>query len=508
MGNLTPELAAIRDETRDLAAKVGLDCYEVIFELIHYDELNMVASYGGFPTRYPHWRFGMEYEQLSKRHAYGLSKIYELVINNDPCYAYLTRSNSITEQKLVMAHVYGHCDFFKNNLWFSKTPRKMMDMMANHGARIRRYMDRHGVEKVETFIDTIISLDNLIDAYSPFIVRDDRSGNTDTPPPTEVKKIAAKEYMDRYINPPEYIERERQKLADIVEEEKRFPVKPARDVLKFLLDHAPLETWQQDVLALLRDEAYYFAPQGMTKIMNEGWAVYWHSRMMTEHLLDASEVINYADTHSGTLSTSPGQINPYKIGVELFRDIEDRWNKGKFGPEYERCDDADQRRKWNQDLDLGREKIFLVRRIYNDVSFVDEFITPEFAEAQKLFVYAFNQASGQMEIVDRDYRHVRDQLLNSLTNFGNPIISVLDADHKNRGELYLYHEWFGADMEFETALKTLKNLYTLWNRPVHIETREGGKPRLLSFEGEEAVIKEISASAETAKVVGSKGGAN
>ncbi|MEE9126487.1 MAG: SpoVR family protein, partial [Planctomycetota bacterium] len=425
MGNLTPELAAIRDEARDLAAGYGLDFYEVVFELIHYDELNMVASYGGFPTRYPHWRFGMDYEQLSKSHAYGLSKIYELVINNDPCYAYLTRSNSITEQKLVMAHVYGHCDFFKNNLWFSKTPRKMMDIMANHGARIRRYMDRHGVERVEDFIDTIISLDNLIDAYSPFIVRDDRPSSKDTPPPTEVKKIAAKDYMDRYINPPEYIERERQKIAAAVEEEKQFPVKPTRDVLKFLLDHAPLETWQQDVLALLREEAYYFAPQGMTKIMNEGWAVYWHSRMMTEHLLDASEVINYADTHSGTLSTSPGQINPYKIGVELFRDIEDRWNKGKFGPEYERCDDAEQRRNWNQDLDLGREKIFQVRKIYNDVSFVDEFITPEFAEAQKLFVYGFNQASGQFEIVDRDYRKVRDQLLNSLTNFGNQIITVV-----------------------------------------------------------------------------------
>ena len=508
MGNLTPELAALRDETRELAASYGLDFYEVIFELIHYDELNMVASYGGFPTRYPHWRFGMEYEQLSKSHAYGLSRIYELVINNDPCYAYLTRSNSITEQKLVMAHVYGHCDFFKNNLWFSKTPRKMMDMMANHGARIRKYMDRYGVERVEDFIDTILSLDNLIDVYASFIVRDERVSRTDSAPPVEVKKLAAKEYMDRYINPPEYLERQRQMLEEEQGREERFPVKPARDTLKFLLEYAPLESWQQDVLCLLREEAHYFAPQGMTKIMNEGWAVYWHSKMMTEHLLDASEVVNYADTHSGTLFTSPGQINPYKMGVELLRDIEDRWNKGKFGPEYDRCDDAEERRTWDRELGLGREKIFQVRRIYNDVSFIDEFITPEFAEAQKLFVYGFNQATGQFEILDRDYRVVRDRLLNSLTNFGNPIISVVDGNHKNRGELYLYHDWSGVDLEFEAALKTLKNVYKLWNRPVHIETREGGKPRLLSFEGEEPVIKEISASAEPPKVLGSKGAAD
>ena len=144
MGNLTPELAAMRDETRDLAKSYGLDFYEVIFELVDHDELNMVASYGGFPVRYPHWRWGMEYEQLTKSYQYGLSKIYELVINNDPCYAYLMRSNALTEQKLVMAHVYGHCDFFKNNAWFAHTSRKMMDVLANHGARIRRYMDRHG----------------------------------------------------------------------------------------------------------------------------------------------------------------------------------------------------------------------------------------------------------------------------------------------------------------------------------------------------------------------------
>jgi stage V sporulation protein R len=127
MGNLTPELARHHEEIRELAKDYGLDFYETIFEVVDAEELNMIASYGGFPTRYPHWRFGMEYEQLSKGYQYGLSKIYELVINNDPCYAYLMRSNSLMDQKLVMAHVYGHCDFFKNNYWFSKTDRKMMD---------------------------------------------------------------------------------------------------------------------------------------------------------------------------------------------------------------------------------------------------------------------------------------------------------------------------------------------------------------------------------------------
>src|SRR6266481_1951591 len=136
-----------------------------------YDELSEIAALGGFPTRYPHWRFGMEYQQLSKGYRYGLQKIYEMVINNDPCYAYLLRCNQWADQKLVMAHVYGHNDFFQNNHYFSHTNRKMMDETANHGNRIRSYMERHGEEAVENFIDSCLSLENLIDNHSPGIRR-------------------------------------------------------------------------------------------------------------------------------------------------------------------------------------------------------------------------------------------------------------------------------------------------------------------------------------------------
>jgi stage V sporulation protein R len=505
MANITPELARYRDQARELAVHYGLDCYEVIFEVVDYDELNMIASYGGFPTRYPHWRFGMEYQQLSKSYTYGLSKIYELVINNDPCYAYLMRSNSLTEQKLVMAHVYGHCDFFKNNLWFSKTSRKMMDTMANHGTAIRRYMDRYGQGPVEDFIDRVNSIDNLIDIYSPFIQRE--AAPIPEPDPHARReaepdyKIEASEYMDRYINPRE----ERKEPVPLQDGEvtSRASSEPMRDVLKFMLEKAPLQAWQQDVLAMLRDEAYYFAPQGMTKIMNEGWAVFWHSRMMTQHLVEASEIINYADSHSGTLFTQPGQINPYKMGVELFKHIEHRWDRGQFGIEYQRCEDSRLRREWDTEAGLGREKVFEVRKIYNDVSFVDEFITPEFAEDQSLYVYGRNPATGQYEIVDRDYTKVKGALLDQLTNFGNPIIKVADDNYKNRGELYLEHEWIDKDLEFEAALLTLQSLYHMWQRPVHIETRESGKPRLLSFDGEDAVMKELPGKGETAEVVGS-----
>src|SRR5258708_7472850 len=168
---LTPDLAEWHAKIRGYAKEFGLDFFEVIFELLDYDELNEVASFGGFPTRYPHWRFGMEYEELSKGYSYGLQKIYELVINNNQCYAYLLKCNHIVDQKLVMAHVYGHCDFFKNNYWCSQPNRKMQDEMANHATRIRRYVETHGLEEVETFIDACLSIDNLIDVHAPFIQR-------------------------------------------------------------------------------------------------------------------------------------------------------------------------------------------------------------------------------------------------------------------------------------------------------------------------------------------------
>src|ERR1044071_10291977 len=144
--NLTPELDDLKEEIKAHAIDCGLDFFDVVFEVLTHDQINQVAALGGFPVRYPHWRFGMEYERLSKSYTYGLSKIYEMVINNDPCYAYLMECNATVDQKLVMGHVYAHCDFFKNNLYFAPTDRKMVDRMANHATRVRRYIERYGLE--------------------------------------------------------------------------------------------------------------------------------------------------------------------------------------------------------------------------------------------------------------------------------------------------------------------------------------------------------------------------
>ncbi len=481
-------LREIQDEIEGYARGFGLDFFPVVFEVLTHEEMNEVAAYGGFPNRYPHWRFGMEYEQLSKSYRYGLSKIYEMVINNNPAYAYLLEGNSLVDQKLVMAHVFAHVDFFKNNYWFSKTNRRMIDEMANHGSRIRRTMERWGVERVEEFLDTCLSIDNLIDPHSPFIERHRpvRKENDEVEAPAEeIPRLRSKDYMQPYINPDEFLERQRKRIEDEKKREKRFPPQPERDVLQFLLENAPLERWEREILEIIRQEAYYFAPQAMTKIQNEGWASFWHSRIMTEKALGAAEVIDYADHAAGVLATDGKSLNPYKLGVELFRDIEDRWNRGRFGKDWEDCEDMDAKRRWDRRLGLGRRKVFQVRALYNDVTFIDEFMTLDFCKDQKLFSFSWSNRNERWEIETREFEDVKQKLLFALTNMKNPFLYVEDANFGNRGELLLRHHHEGIDLRLDHARETIKSLFTIWKRPIVLHTIVEGKPTQLRFDGSE-----------------------
>jgi len=482
---LSAELARTQELIERHASKFGLTFFKTVFEMVDYKQMNALAAYAGFPTRYPHYRFGMEYQQLSKSYEYGLSKIYEMVINNDPTYAYLLEGNTILDQKLVMAHVYGHADFFLNNMYFSHTNRKMMDEMANHATRIRRYQERHGVEQVERFLDACLSVEDLIDPGAvfdparrpdPTDVEDDASADNDA-------RMPAKEYLDRYVNPPDYLEEQRKRQEELQAADKRFPPSPERDILGFMMEHAPLENWERDILSIIREEAYYFLPQRQSKVMNEGWASYWHSQIMTTRVLNDSEVVDYADHHSGTVATQPGRLNPYKLGLELFRDIERRWDRGQFGPEWETCEDMHERNNWNRELGLGREKIYEVRRIHCDATFLDEFLTPEFCTEQKLFV---NKESGRHRkklVPSHEFDEIKQALLFQFTNGGRPVVELIDANFGNRGELLMAHRPVGVELRWDWAKEVLQNLVRIWRRPVALETVRGDKPVRLAHDG-------------------------
>jgi stage V sporulation protein R len=502
-----------QDKIEKIARSHGLDFFPVVFEMLSYDHMNEIAAYGGFPNRYPHWRYGMEYERLSKSYEYGLSKIYEMVINNNPSYAYLLEGNSLTDQKLVMCHVFGHVDFFKNNFAFRATDldagehiadpvgrrkegydpnRRWVDKMANHGSAVRRIVDRYGIHKVEEFVDVCLSLENLIDPWSRFVVRRRESQTDEEPEQVEVPRLKSKDYMEEFINPSEYIEEQKKKMEAERELEKgKFPAQREQDVLLFLLENAPLERWERAILSIIRDEGYYFVPQMQTKIMNEGWASYWHSKIMTEKALKASEIIDYADHNAGVLATAPGQFNPYKVGIELLRDVEERWDKGRFGREWNDCQNLDERKAWDKRVGLGKKKIFEVRKLYNDVTFIDEFFTADFCERNKFFSFSMNERSGNYEIDSREFQKVKNKILFQLTNFGDPFIFVEDSNHDNRGELLIRHRHEGTDLQVDHARDTLTALVRVWRRPVNLVTVVEGKQKMLRFDGKEHTERSV-----------------
>jgi stage V sporulation protein R len=295
--------------------------------------------------------------------------------------------------------------------------------------------------------------------------------------------------MQKFINPPEYVDAQKKRMERERDKPRRHPREPERDVLLFLLQNAPMETWERDVLDIIRDEAYYFAPQRQTKVINEGWAAYWHSKIMTEKACKASEIIDYADHNSGVLATAPGQWNPYKVGIELLRHIEERWDKGRFGKEWNECPDYESRRNWDKRLGLGRQKIFEVRKLYNDVTFIDEFFTEDFCRENEFFSFSLNERSGNYEIDSREFQKVKNKLLAQLTNFGDPFIFVEDANHDNRSELMLLHRHEGVDLHDDHARATLTALERIWHRPVNLRTVIDGKAKILRYDGRDHAEK-------------------
>jgi len=218
--------------------------------------------------------------------------------------------------------------------------------------------------------------------------------------------------------------------------------------------------------------------------MNEGWATYWHAKIMTEKALTDAEVIDFADHHSGTVAMRPGQLNPYKIGLELWRDIEFRWDTGRFGKEWLDCDDYVTRRDWNRPTGLGKEKIFEVRRFHNDVTFIDEFLTDDVCRRVGLFTNGFDKKTGDYIVDSREFSEIKKKLLFMLSNHGQPRILVSNGNHANRGELELMHEHDEVDIQIQWASSVLGNLAKIWGRPVHLKTRVEGKDASLHHDGD------------------------
>jgi stage V sporulation protein R len=441
------ELEAGMLDIWDSAVEIGLDPYPVHFELVPAAIMQEFGAYG-LPGRFAHWTYGRAYQQLKTMYDYGLSKIYELVINTNPAYAFLVTTNSVLQNKVVVAHVLGHVDFFKHNAYFAPTNRHMVEGASTNAERVRHYEYAHGTREVEEFLDGVLSIQEHVD----FSVRkpDARSG-------APQRRLANKrtDYDDLF-----YIGGEQPRPPEPAES-KKTPREPQADVLLFIAEHARgLEDWQRDVIHIVRAEQLYFRPQMLTKIINEGWAAFCHARIMRSLDLSSTDHLEFSRMHAGVLSPSRRQINPYYVGMKLFEDIDRRF---------------------------GADKVLEVRELENDVSLLRNYLTADLVEDLDLYVY--RREGEELVIVDKDWEHVRDTLVASMTNFGQPYIVVDDGDFNANGELYLEHRFEGQELDVTYAARTLEHIFRLWGRTVHLATRLGDKATLLTYDGREHLAK-------------------
>jgi len=356
---VTREFIGWQSRIEAVAKRQGLDFFPIIFDIVDWDGMAEVTSYHGFPDHFSHWKFGEAYINTHKSFSYGLSKIYEIVVNTNPALAYLLSENKLIDQKIVMAHVCAHVDFFKNNAWFKPTDRNMLARSRAASERIERYRAEFGEETVSDFITDCMKIQNLIDCRMPYmeVHRGKSSEYEDQEKPKKGEQSfrfkSDLPYLDEFINPRDWVDAQAEKDKNRKEKQKearkglRFPAKPVRDVLLFLLRFAPLEEWQRDILDIIRQESYYFLPQALTKIANEGWAAYWHSKLMVERgLAPSAEIADYAQHNAGTLGSSG--LNPYKLGLAVYLDIEHRWDTGRHGELWEKCRNlVDRKASWD-----------------------------------------------------------------------------------------------------------------------------------------------------------------
>ncbi|WP_428840014.1 SpoVR family protein [Bacillus safensis] len=449
------------DEITEIAEGFGLDFYPMRYEICPAEIIYTFGAYG-MPTRFSHWSFGKQFHKMKLHYDLGLSKIYELVINSNPCYAFLLDNNTLVQNKLIVAHVLAHCDFFKNNCRFQNTKRDMVESMSAAAERIKEYEHIHGTKEVESFLDAVLAIQEHID---PSLVRSKLSWSMDDEEEYEDDKPKRQTPYDDLWGMDEPKTRQKKKTV------KQFPPKPEKDLLLFIEAHSrELEPWQRDVLTMLREEMLYFWPQLETKIMNEGWASYWHQRIMRELDLDTSESIEFAKLNAGVVQPSKTGINPYYLGLKIFEDIEERYDNP--------CEEL---KKAGVTEGSGRSKMFEVREIESDISFIRNYLTKDLVMREDL--YLFQKQGRDYKVIDKEWKAVRDQLVSMRVNGGFPYLTVIDGDYLKNNELYIKHWYEGIELDLKYLEKVLPYLYQLWGRSVHIESVLEGKEVMFSYDG-------------------------
>jgi stage V sporulation protein R len=408
----------------ELAKAEGLDWYPIHYEVCDYFSMIGHMTYHGMPTHYGHWSFGKSFERTHQMYNLGMEGLpYELIINSNPSIAYLMKENPAYLQILIMCHCVGHSDFFKNNRMFRDTrPDTVVQRLRNAKKRIQEYTENVniGVEEVERVLDAAHAIQFQTDRYP-------------------VQKLSHQELKEKYI-----------KLIneDTKGEWKNFninmiPLEKEHDVLGFITEYGKMEDWKRDIIDIVRDEAKYFIPQIQTKIMNEGWASFWHYRLMHKLDLPQKYHIPFLKSHNQVLRPHVGGLNPYHIGFEIFKKIEERH---------------------------GIEECFLARETAHDVSFLRQYLTEE--DARELGLFSFSLHKDEYKIDDisdeEGWKTVKTSLLKNVGTNSIPVIYVKELTDDD--VLVLDHDHDGRDLELNNADEVVDHIHTLWEGEVKLFT--------------------------------------
>jgi len=464
------------DEIHEIVLKMGLDPFPICFEEVPREVIWDVASYG-LPTRMSHWSFGRSFLHQKIYGEMGYSKIYELIVNNNPSYAFLDETNSDVQNLLICAHVEGHASYFKHNLMFAPTNRNMVNQAEANAKTIEEFKQKYGVEVVEDWMDIAFSLENHIDWH--------RGENRKKYPPPEHVFTTKKPlpYADLFG------EDTKPQVKETVKN-MNFPPHAERDLLWFLVNYAQMLPWQREVFDMIRSEQFYFFPQVLTKIGNEGFSVWVHAEVLLNYWnLTPAEHLDFAICHAGIVRPgSGGSLNPYYIGFKIYTDIKKRWDKyyeeGKKDAAFQKMPDVDMYDKDGKvvmsKID-GFKKILKVVAEDDDISFVNNYLTRELCEDMELFVYGYEGIEDDPEyddviIKDRELQKVKEVLVGRLHNGGAPLITIRHADESG---LYMNHDSKQDPMPLDPLYtrKTMEYMFKVWKRPVILATHdEKGNP--------------------------------
>lgn len=439
------------------AKAYGLDYYTQEFEIINYEDMIGYESYVGMPSHYPHWSYGKSYERIKTLHKYNLTGLpYEMVINSNPCLAYLMKDNSLLLQVLTIAHVYAHNDFFKNNRLFKLGTKAeyTVEMFKNHANRIREYISDPsiGYSRVERILNAAHAVKLQTERVVEFQNRSEKhekrgsaltESNRDFP------------HLDRYS---QRIDQDDNKNSL---QEVKIPSEPQEDILKFIIEYGRLQDWEKDIIAIVREEASYFIPQIETKIMNEGWASFWHYNILNSLELPQSMHVEFLRRHNEVIRPLKSSINPYYIGFKIFESISEKH---------------------------GFDKIFEIRETERDQSFIRRYLTEELCNEMNLFEYV-SAGNDYMisEVSDEDgWRIVRDTLCNTVGIGSIPTIRIEEWNQKEN-TLVLSHEYDGRELELSYAYETLKHVVDLWNGKLLLITQLEGKKKNISCDEQKRI---------------------